>query len=239
MKKGSISLTVKAIFAVFLVIFVMFIAISSLSTRNSNLTVGTDYILREKINNFFMAFIANPACLTAGDNTNSSKQTPVLGLLDYAKIRNSHNQNKDMSCMENYDFLYSIQVTDLVSAKSWISGLNDTKPGWAAKTIKRTMPIAIMYDGTSINLGEISIYAYSGDPAGFYGTLKRICSSRKSQVYDISNQEKITYDPGINQFCIGAYCFTPYFSCEVNTFTIEPGHHKIYLQYNGGTLQVV
>lgn len=239
MKKGAIGITIKSLFAVFLVIFVVFIAIASLRSRTGILEQKHHFDYYQLTDNFLLSFLGNPACLTIGDYYNESRQVPVQGLLDFRKLNKTQRKNSDLSCTENFCFLYSIEVNDLKNKKTWFIGLDTKDYPWVERKIRTSLPVAIMYDQTNVNLGEAILNAYTGQVPLFYGTIKKVCNTEQDESYPINTNYIISYDNEQNQFCVGKECFYAYFICEVNSFSIPKGEHIIYISYKNDSIKVV
>ena len=239
MKKGAIGITIKSLFAVFLVIFVVFIAIAALRSRTGILEQKQRFDYYKLTDNFLLGFLGNPACLTVGDYHNESKQVPVQGLLDFYKLNKTQRKNSDLSCTENFYFLYSVEVKDLENQKTWFIGIDPEEYPWVDRKIRTSLPVAIMYDRTNVNLGEAVLNAYTGEIPLFYGTIKKVCNTKQEESYPINTNHVISYDLNQNQFCIGKDCFYAYFICEVNSFRIPKGEHIIYISYKNDSIKVV
>ena len=231
MKRASVNITVKALFAVFLVIFVLFIAISSFRTRTTLLTQRQHFDYYAMSDQFFLSFLSSPACLTFGDYRNSSTQVPIQGLLDLRKLNQWHGTNTDMGCAESYTFLYSVEVVDLQNGKSWNSGIRDKNYPWVERKIKTSLPVAIKYDLTKVNLGEASLTIHIGEIPYFYGTIKKACKADIKESVPLKNKVVVSYNNQTNQFCAGKDCFAAYFSCAVNSFRIPKGDNLVFVNH--------
>lgn len=239
MKKGAIGITIKSLFAVFLVIFVVLIAIASLRSRTEILEQKQRFDYYELTDNFLLSFLSNPACLTVGDYYNESKQVPAQGLLDFYKLNKTQRKNSDLSCTENFYFLYSVEVNDLKNKKSWFIGIDTKDYSWVERKIRTSLPVAIMYDRTNVNLGEAILNAYIGEIPLFYGTIKKVCNTKQDESYSLTTNYVISYNNNQNQFCVGKDCFYAYFICEVTSFNIPKGEHIIYISYKNDSIKVV
>ncbi len=236
MKKGSINITIKALYVVFLLIFVLFFVMTSLRSTTKSEEQTQRFEKYELASQLFLSFLSSPSCLTYGDYSNISNQVPIQGLLDFDKINKLHAKNADLRCIDSFDFLFSVQIHDVKNKRSWNVGIDNKDYEWAESKHTVSFPVAIMYDTSQVNLGEAVMSIYTGDLPEFYGTLKKVCTSRINDSIAINAKYPVAYED--NQMCFGGDCFTPSISCRLDPFSFQ-GEKILAIQYKGNDEIVV
>ncbi|MFH1398708.1 MAG: hypothetical protein ABIG95_01195 [Candidatus Woesearchaeota archaeon] len=235
--KGSSNVTIKSLFAVFLVIFVLLIAVTSLKTRTTTVLQRQNFDYYSQMNSFLLSYLSNPSCHTIG-GYDAGYQIPAQGVLDFYKI-NKTNNNADLSCAETFQFMYSLQIDDSVNKKQWVMGITKKDYPWVERVISISLPIAILYDRNNIHLGEASLIAYTGEIPLLYGTIKSVCNSQQNTTFALLTEYSVRYDSVKNEFCVASDCFTPYFTCNVLSFTIPKGEHILVIRHSKQTVRVI
>jgi hypothetical protein len=225
------TLIIKPLLAIFIVIFIFFIIISILNKNISSKKEKEHFDYYSKVNNFLLVLMSNPNCVSVGIKNDNQSQEVLQGVLDINKLNMYNNTNKDLWCVENFDFLFSLEIQDFHENKTWILGLNNTNQNWAERKVSQILPGVIRYNGTKINLGKIEFFAYIDDISTFYGTIKNVCNNHNPKTIKLNSKYKITYNQTLNKFFIGEKYFYPYFSCEVKDFEIPKGKSLVYLDY--------
>ncbi|MBU0757986.1 MAG: hypothetical protein KKF44_07990 [Nanoarchaeota archaeon] len=241
-KKG-VSLTVKSMFAIFLVVFVFFMFFSLIKSKNEALIKKEYFGSFSEVNNYFQAMIGNPQCLTKDDLGGAGLSLSSEGLLSKTKLDKYSGWNRDISCVENYDFLYTLQVKDLDSGKLWNIGINDTDPEVAKdmgiEIVQRDVFVSVFYRTDEINFGKAIFKAYYSQEIDFYSAIKKACALKRNGEFSLETFMDISYDDENAAFCIHELCFIPEFQCIVNSFDIPEGSHLVYLKYEDNVLDIL
>jgi hypothetical protein len=237
--RRGIALTSKSMFAIILVIFVFFMLFMVLQSRVSSLTTKEHFDNYRKHNTFFLSYLANSNCISVGNILLKGVYKDMHGVIDSKKLERLAWQNQDNWCIENFDFIYSMKITDLDTKSSWNIGIDDTQgfPGDMFTSIKSTLPCVIRYDEGIFHTGAVTMTSYYGDAARLYAALKEMCYSRTGKSLNIKLDMKINYSE--NKFYIGEYFFYPYFSCSVEEFEVSKGEKLLYLDFRDNKVKVL
>ncbi|MEM3370530.1 MAG: hypothetical protein QXW00_00325 [Candidatus Woesearchaeota archaeon] len=230
-QKGSEDLTIKSIFAIFTVIFLMFVIMTLLGSRTSSQKAKFTSEYYALATSFLKAMIASD-CF-AYKEKEGSWTTASQAVLYQQKLDYYNRGNEDISCVEQYDFLYTFRVVDSLTGKEWRIGLLN-EPQFAEDTLTIALPIAIRYPSEvpTINPGFASITAYIGSIPSFYGKIKQACRSHEGMQHILISDYNIRYDNFTNTFYVGEYLFFPRFECSVGNFTIPKGKSLVLISYN-------
>lgn len=238
MKKAALDLTIKAMFAIFIVLFVLFVGFSVLGTRTETLQQTAQFSQQRTEESFFLNLLGS-RCLSVADFRNKSVYVETQGFISQKKIDKLHLGNEDLRCAENYDFFYSIKITDEVNGKEWqVSILPNDAYGNSRTT---SLPATILYDNTTIpttNIARAFFTSYVGPFPKLYGALKKACRTMNSDSLSLNLRRDVSYDNESNTIYYGKEEFYPYFGCGVLGFNITRGSHLLYLSYSGGKVTV-
>ena len=240
-KRGAMDLSVKALFAVFLVIFAVFAVMMQIQTRSKFIKESGEIDYFGKASNFFLIMLSSPDCFAYGSYEGETVQKPIQGVLSNKKIMKYKNKNADLSCIDNYDFIYSIHVLREGSLPHYDFriGANFTDTSWAEKSLSIPLTVAIRYDDLSIYTTQIILDAYFGSVPKFYGKIKEVCALKEGREYQISTPVSLSYNATAHEFCIGKDCFTPSFSCPLDSFSIDPGNDQLlFIDFTNSTVKV-
>jgi hypothetical protein len=212
-----------------------------LNARTSTLKSRQNFDYYYLSNNFNLALLSEPDCFAIGDYGNESWQIPVQGLLSSTKLDYYNKKNFDLDCIQNYDFLYSLEIRDTSSDNKWDIGLQNIDSSIYEREIRIPFFVSIMYnnDPANITTGKSILTSYIGEIPRFYGEIKKSCNFGFDENYRINTHNVISYKNANNKFCIGEYCFYPSFSCKVNDFIIPKGKHLVRLNYKKGNLTII
>ncbi|MEK6968362.1 MAG: hypothetical protein AABX51_07065 [Nanoarchaeota archaeon] len=240
MKKGSLDLTIKAMFALFIILFVLFIGFSVLGTRTDTLGQEAEFAQQRTEQSFFLNLLGSP-CLSVVDKANKSVYVETQGFLSQTKLDRGHLGNEDLRCAENYNFLYSVKVLDDVNGKEWLIGIMPNEIFGNSRTL--ALPSSILYDlrNTTIpttNIARVFFTRYDGALPRLYGKLKEVCRSRASDSISLNLPLTTVYDNESNVFIYGNTEFYPYFGCAIGAFNLSYGRHLIYFAYSNGKVNV-
>jgi len=242
-KKGDLSITIKSMFAIFIVIFVAFIAFEVVKSRTTFIEEREHFSYYEKVNSFLISLLSSKCLISDYEMNNYNYQSERTSYLSAEKLFKRHGENQDIYCVENFDFMYTLDIEDLSGgsvSKSWRLGLSK-EPDWAEREITVSLPVAIGFSGGDTHPGRAILKAYIGNIPRFYGAIKLVCNTKDEASYELSTKHEINYDNNTNMMCVGDQCFFPYFSCRVNPFSIGKGKHLVYISFNktDQTLNVV
>ncbi|MBT7392979.1 hypothetical protein HN827_09215 [archaeon] len=227
--KSGLAMINKTLFAIFLVLFVFFMFFTVTKSRVENKSEKLYFDQYEFTNKFLLSFLSNPNCLSIGSEINGEKHTTVQGVLDVRKLNKFDRDNEDMWCVENFDFLYSVNVLDTQNKKTWRLGILNPDPFWSERTIGVSLPGIVRYEDGTGHLAQIGMNAYFGEIAKFIGEIKRSCLLKRKNNFEFNTKYKIKYSSENNLLNIDTDNFYPYFSCHVNDFEIEKGTHPVFL----------
>ncbi len=252
-RKGAISLSTQSLYAIFLVIFVAFVAFSVVSSRTSVLEQRNKFTAYDDSLRLLTALINSPCLVvdyfqeTKGGNPRNY-QVGTKGYLSVDKLNLLHNENKDVYCVDNFRFLYTLDIEDLFNRKTWRLGLR-ARPGWITESIDsanseemyftRSFPIALNYNFQEIHPGYATLTVYAGTIPSFYGSIKLACVTRESATLPIKLRRTVRYNSTDARFCVNSECFFSFFPCRVKNFSLAPGSHILFLKYLNNTLEVV
>ncbi|GEM_PF-3305704 len=230
-KKGAEDLTIKVFFAIFIVIFVMFVIFTVLRSRGSATIEKAQSEYYTLTSNFLMAMLGSP-CFAVGDFEKANWQITTAAFVDEMKLNYYNNGNEDLTCVENYNFLYSLTVVDSINGKRWRIGLKE-EPEFAERKLSIALPVSIRYNSTipAIHPGYAAVTAYIGNIPSFYGALKQACTTHETIQTELSSDYTIRYNNTLNIFYIGDYIFYPNFRCMVKDLTLEKGKYLMIIKY--------
>ncbi len=236
MKKGEISLTINALFVIFLVIFAAFVTFSVLKSRTQALQQREHFSQYERINSFFTALLTSQ-CLVSYMYDEKEYQRNIKGFFSAGKINLLNYENADISCIDNFHFIYSIRIDDIVNGKSWFLGLKES-PSWPERIIEKGLPAAINYDYHTVHPGLVRLIAYIGEESYMYGRIKLACYAKQDETVSVELEREVGYDNVKNEFCIEDECFHPYFGCRVKSFKAGKCRHLFYMTYRNNELRI-
>ena len=227
-------------FAIFIILFVLFVGFSVLGTRVETLEQQGIFSQQRSEQSFFLNLLGSP-CLSVVGTANKSFFVETQGLLSQKKMDRNHLSNEDLRCAENYNFLYSVKVTDEINGKEWLLGITPNDAYGNSRTI--SMPSTILYDLSNntiptINIGRTFFIRYDGALPILYGKLKEVCRTRISDSIQLNLPRNVRYDNESNILQFGNSEFYPYFGCGVGNFSIKSGRHLLFLAYNAGRVHV-
>ncbi|MBD3203081.1 hypothetical protein GF327_02205 [Candidatus Woesearchaeota archaeon] len=235
-KIGS-AFTSKSLFAIFIVLFVFFILMTVLRARSSQKQTQRHFDYYDLASRFILVLLSNPNCVSMGNYLNQGKYSAIQGVLEAEKLKIFDENNADLWCVENFDFMYALVVKDLDTQSSWRIGPFINSFDWVQRQIKITLPCVIRYQGGIVHNGAASLTTYIGNIPGFYGKIKESCTLKKDLEYSLDVDQNIRYEN--NQFCIDEFCFKPYFSCTVHDFYLEKGEKLVYLNFENNEVEVL
>lgn len=231
-RRGDINLTIKPLFAVFMVIFVVFITFEMVKTR-ANVLEQREHFDYYGLSTDFLKALLTSRCFSAEYNVKGmDRQGISAGYLSARKLMIADRHLREPECVENYRFMYTLEVDDSVNGRVWRIFM-DKKPEWASRVVSVSVPVAIDYDTLTINPGRAILHAYIGSIGRFYGAIKEICNSHSEATFRLSNRRRVSYNNTENEFCYGSSCVYPDFNCRVNSFSLNKGSSLVYLKYNG------
>ncbi|MBN1502436.1 hypothetical protein JW930_02750 [Candidatus Woesearchaeota archaeon] len=236
MNRKAMTLLTKSMFAIFMVVFVFLVVFLLIQNRVQRLESGQQFDYYLKGNRFLTALISNPNCLSLGQLQDRKSDT-IQSALDVNKLNLNDGKNQDLWCMENYDFIYSIEVEDS-SRNMWRIGLLNQDPRWSERKIKITLPCIVRFDNGIVHAGTVSLIEHVGQIPRFYGLIKESCVTKESRTVKINTGYDLKYEDDTNTFFMGDDYFFPYFSCRVEPFEISKGTHLVYLSYKDGSLKI-
>jgi hypothetical protein len=231
-KKGSEDITVKAIFAIFIVIFLLFVVVTLLQSRTQMKIEKAQSEYYTISQNLLTSLISSP-CFSSGSYEKDGWQVTTEAFLEEGKLTEVNNANEDITCVQSYDFIYSVEFIDSRSMRSWTAGLK-SPPEFAERTITVALPISIRYNSSvpTINPGYAALTAYIGQIPSFYTRIKQACKSHETIQFELDSRYRISYNSSANVFKVGAYFFYPNFLCAVSDFTLSPGRTIAIIRYN-------
>jgi len=229
-RKGDEDLTIKSIFAIFLVIFVMFVVFTVLRERRAYQLerAQSEYY---SLASSFLTAMAGSECFSAGSDDIAGYSSQEA-FLSQKKLDYYHNSNSDLSCVDEYDFLYTFTVADSITGRTWRIGLRD-EPDFAEQKITIAMPISIRYETkATINPGFAAVTAYIGSIPTFYGKIKQACTTHESIQHLLYSEFNVSYNRSNGLFRVGNYSFYSNFPCAVQNFSIPRGEHLMLVSYD-------
>ena len=122
MKKGAISLTTKTLFVIFIVIFAAFVTFSVLKSRTQALKQREHFSQYGRVNSFFTALLTSN-CLVSDLVESREYQRNIKGFFSAEKMNTLNLENSDLSCIDNFYFIYSVKIDDIINRKTWYLGL--------------------------------------------------------------------------------------------------------------------
>ncbi|MBU0757468.1 MAG: hypothetical protein KKF44_05355 [Nanoarchaeota archaeon] len=244
--KRGVSLTTKSLFAVFVVLFVFFIFFILFKSRIDASKSEEQFSNYDIHMTFFQKFLGNSNCVSVGNSVTSNNYASLHGVLDAKKLMNLSRNNKDMWCMENYDFIFYVDVLDMETRSTWRVGVDPDQTNFLSDSnlvnlvkVKSSQPVVIRYEGGIIHPGTVSLVSYFGTIPKLYGTIKNACISEETTIFQFDTFRKVSYTNSDNGFCVNEDCFTAYFSCKVEDFEIEKGKKLLYIQYMDNHVKVI
>lgn len=239
-RRGALDLTIKAMFAIFVILFVLFLGFSILGTRTETLELEAEFSGQREEAAFFLGLLGSP-CLSVQDSENKSVYVATQSLVSQAKLDRLHLGNEDLRCAENYDFLYSVRITDEVNGKEWSVGVLPDDAYGDSRTI--SMPAAVLYELRNltvpqVNIGRAFFTRYGGPAAVLYGRIKRACRTQASDSISLNLPNDLDYVNESNIIYHGSSHFWAYFGCGVKDFNLSEGRHLVYLSYKDGKVTV-
>ncbi|PIU29619.1 hypothetical protein COT07_04990 [Candidatus Woesearchaeota archaeon CG07_land_8_20_14_0_80_44_23] len=231
-RKGDEDLTLKSIFAIFLVIFVMFVVFTVIRSRSAyqmERAQSEYYSLASSL----LSAMAGSECFSVGSDEIAGWNAAPEAFLSQKKLDYYNNGNCDVSCVDEYDFLYSFTVADSITGRTWRIGLRD-EPDFAEQKITIAMPVSIRYDSeiATINPGFAAVTAYIGSIPSFYGKIKQACTTHEDMQHVLISDLNVSYNSSSSVFKVGKQSFYSRFPCAVRDFKIEPGRHLLIISYN-------
>ncbi len=240
-RKRGMALTTKTMFAIFLVLFVFFILFMILGQRSAKLQEKQYFDHRSMHNRFFLMLLSNSNCFSVGDKLNSHF-SDVHAVFEEKKLSASDMLNTDPWCIENYQFLYSLKVTDRMTMSSWQIGLDDTDPFWdrifADSKVSTILPCVVRYEKGVTHGCTVTLSTYSGSLPRMYGLIKESCVSKRSYAYSLDSDFPIRYESSTRRFWLGDHSFFAYFSCPVDDFSLPEGENLLYVANERGNVRV-
>ena len=230
-------LLTKSLFAIFMVIFVFLLFFVLIRSRITQEETQQEFDYYDKYNKVLLAVISNSNCLSFGNTLSSDTYTTVHGMLDYDKLEAKTNKNKDLWCVENFDFIYNLEIQD-EAHNTWNVGPLDVNPIAIEDSMRFSLPVVVRFDNGIVHYATISMNAYLGTVPRFYGAIKQACVLKEERNYPLLIKEEIKYYQLNNTFYIGDHYFHPYFSCAVSNFTIPKGKSIVYFHFDNGRLEV-
>ncbi len=239
-KRGGLDLTIKAMFAIFIVLFVLFLGFSILGTRTETLRLDQQFSGQRSEQSFFLDLLGSP-CLSVADSQNRSRYVETQSFVSQKKLDRLHQGNEDLRCAENFDYLYSVRITDEENGKEWVAGISPDDAYGTSRTI--TLPAVILYDPQSTdipttNIGRAFFKRYDGPLPRAYGAIKKACRIRLSDSISLNLPRDLSYDNESNKITYGSSFFYPYFGCGVGNFTIRHGNHLVFIGYKEGKVTI-
>ena len=238
MKKGVV-LTVKIIFPIILVIIFFFIFINLTTSRAQKNKMVSDFDYYTRLNTFMKIFMSTPSCGALGRISNETgNQAPIRAIFEVDKLNIYDRTNKDPGCIQNFDFIYTVEIEDLKNKKTWIIGPINTDPEWAEREISTSFPCVIKYSNGITDSGLLKLYAYIGGIPDLYTAIKKVCMTNEDETVVLNSLYDIKYSSSSNQFSVGTDYFHPSFPCRVGDFSINRGKHILYINYMDGGVKI-
>lgn len=236
-RKGMTLLT-KSLFAIFMVLFVFFVFFMVVGGKISKLQDEEQFSAYDRVNKVMLTVLSNPNCLSVGNQLSSETSSTIQGVLDIHKLDNLNNENQDLWCVENFDFIYNLEIED-EAYNRWQIGPVDIHPDGYDRKVQITLPVVVKFDNGIVHSAKASLNAYTGNIPRFLGAIKETCVLHQPRTYSLNTDLIVGYYESNNTFYIGeSHYFFPYFSCKVGNFSVPKGKNLIYINYNNGRVGV-
>ncbi|MGC8929086.1 MAG: hypothetical protein ACP5OZ_00975 [Candidatus Woesearchaeota archaeon] len=235
-KSGDSELTIKSMFGIFIVLLVFFILYTVMQGNVGVKIQEQQFSSYYELENTFLSLLGSH-CISIG-NYSTRWQLPIQSVLDYKKLEESNN-NQELWCVENFNFMYSLKITDLENGKVFNLGIKNY-PNFSERTITATLASSIKYNAThpvtngslpEIHQARASLTIYTGNIPLFYGKIKKVCHSKTRETYNLITDYSISYDSKKNVFRVGDFYFYPYFSCNVRSFNLTRGKYLVVIDF--------
>ena len=235
MDKKAMEITVQAMLAIFLMIFVSLVLFTAINSRSSALSQREQISSYRDINTFLVSLLSNPRCINIASGAG---QVAVAGVLDSAKLDGYNNQNADLWCIRQGDFLYTLNVVDEETKKEWRLGAAAESLQWSSHQLGISLPIVVRYPEQIVHVGRATLTAYLGPEASLYRAIRFACLDRNAAIFQQKVSHKVSYDPSNRRYCIEQACFTAAFECLVDSFTVEPENELVYISLSNNKVKV-
>ncbi|MEM2121940.1 MAG: hypothetical protein QXU20_04770 [Candidatus Woesearchaeota archaeon] len=236
-KKGDSELTIKSMFGIFIVILVFLILYTVIQGNVGVKIQEEQFSAYYDLENTMLSLLGSH-CISIG-NYSTKWQLPIQSVLDYVKLEQLNNNNQELYCVENFNYMYSLKITDLENGKVFNLGIKNY-PEFSERTITTTLTSTIKYNTThpitngslpEIHQARASFTIYTGNIPSFYGRIKKVCHTRTKETYNLITDYSISYDSKKNIFRVGDFYFYPYFSCNVRSFNITKGEYLVVIDF--------